>query len=302
MASQDHAPQNRFDRGVSSMLIGLCSNVLLAAVKITAGILGNSYALIADGIESTMDIFSSVVVLGGIKISSLPADETHPYGHGKAESLAAMIASMALLIAGIAIAIKSILEIPHPHHTPAGFTLIVLVVVIAVKEGLFRFLFSVGNSVNSLSIKTAAWDHRSDALTSLAAFIGISIAIIGGRGYESADDWAALAASGIIAFNGINLLRHAIKEIMDCAPDPETEEAIRSIAKQIPGVAAIEKCRVRKSGLSLFVDIHVQVNGHMQVHEAHAIAHQVKDALIASALGIADVLVHIEPQEKTHED
>ncbi len=301
MAPASPNPEDRFDRGIRSMLIGLFSNVLLAAIKITAGILGNSYALIADGIESTMDIFSSVVVLGGIKISSMPADEAHPYGHGKAESLAAMIASMALLMAGAGIAVKSIFDILNkPHHTPAVFTLIVLVGVIAVKEGLFRFLFSVGKSVNSLSIKTAAWDHRSDALTSLAAFIGISIAIIGGRGYESADDWAALAASGIIGFNGINLLRHAVEEIMDRAPDPETEEAIRNIAKQTAGVADIEKCRVRKSGLNLFVDIHVEVNGHMPVNEAHAIAHQVKNALTTSDLGIADVLVHIEPADNPY--
>jgi len=297
MASVNSNHQNRFDRGISSMLIGLCSNVLLAAVKITAGILGNSNALIADGIESTMDIFSSVVVLGGIKISSLPADESHPYGHGKAESLAAMIASVALLTAGIGIAVKSIIDIPHPHHVPAKFTLIILIGVIAIKETLFRFLFFVGKSVNSLSIKTAAWDHRSDALTSIAAFIGISIAIIGGKGYESADDWAALAASGIIAFNGINLLRNAIQEIMDIACSPETENAIRDIAGGVQGVVAIEKCRVRKSGLNLFVDIHVEVNGDMQVHKAHAIAHEVKDALVTSSLGIADVLVHIEPAQ-----
>src|SRR5208283_3237700 len=163
MMTLSSVPQDRFARGVNSMLIGLFSNVLLAATKITAGILGNSYALIADGIESTMDIFSSVVVLGGIKISALPADEEHPYGHGKAESLAAMIASMALLMAGAAIAVKSIIEIPKPHHTPAVFTLIVLIGVIVVKETLFRFLFSVGKSVNSLSIQTEAWHHRSDA-------------------------------------------------------------------------------------------------------------------------------------------
>lgn len=289
------APQNRFDRGVSSVLVGLSSNVLLAVIKIVAGIFGNSYALMADGIESTLDIFSSAVVLGGIKISALPADENHPYGHGKAESLAAMTVSLILLMAGIGIAIKSILEIMQPHHTPAFFTLIVLVAVIIVKEILFRFIFSIGKSVNSLSIQTEAWHHRSDALTSVAAFIGISIAIIGGKGYESADDWAALAASGIIAFNGINMLRQAVKEMMDYAPNPETEETIRSIAGRVVGVAAIEKCRVRKSGLNLFVDIHVEVNGDMQVHQAHLIGHHVKDALITSSLGIADVLVHIEP-------
>lgn len=295
MTSQDPKLQNRFDRGVSTVLIGLSSNVLLAVTKITAGILGNSYALIADGIESTLDIFSSAVVLGGIKISAIPADEDHPYGHGRAESLAAMTSSLVLLMAGIGIAIKSILEIMHPHHTPAYFTLIVLVVVIIVKEMLYKLLFSVGKSVNSLSLKTEAWHHRSDAFTSLAAFVGISIAIIGGKGYECADDWAALVASGVILFNGLNMLKHAVKEIMDHAPDPQCEEAIRTIAEQVPGVAGIEKCRVRKSGLNLFVDIHVEVNGDMPVHKGHFIGHEVKDALMRTSLGIADVLVHIEP-------
>jgi len=295
MTSPASKSQNRFDRGVSTVLIGLSSNVIMAAIKIVAGILGNSYALLADGIESTLDIFSSAVVLGGIKISSIPADENHPYGHGKAESLAAMTVSLALVFVGIGIAIKSVLEIMQPHHTPAAFTLIVLIVVIVTKEILFRFIFSVGESVNSLSIKTEAWHHRSDALTSVAAFIGISIANIGGKGYESADDWAALVASGIIIFNGISMLRQSVKEIMDYAPDPETEETIRSIAGSVAGVTAIEKCRVRKSGLSLFIDIHVEVNGDMKVHEAHFIGHEVKNALMNATLGIADVLVHIEP-------
>jgi cation diffusion facilitator family transporter len=299
MILENSKPQSRFDRGVSTVLVGLSSNVLLAVIKILTGILGNSYALLADGIESTLDIFSSVVVLGGIKISSMPADENHPYGHGKAESLAAMTVSLVLLMAGIGIAVKSILEIMQPHHTPAFFTLIILIGVIIVKETLFRFLFSVGRSVDSLSLKTEAWHQRSDALTSVAAFIGISISIIGGKGYERADDWAALVASGIIIFNGVNMLKYAIREIMDYAPNPETEETIRSIAGRVPGVAAIEKCRVRKSGLNLFVDIHVEVNGQMQVRQAHAIAHEVKDVLIKAPLGIADVLVHIEPARHT---
>jgi len=298
MFSKESKHQNRFDRGVSTVLVGFSSNVFLAALKIITGILGNSYALVADGIESTLDIFSSVLVLGGIKISSLPADENHPYGHGKAETLAAMSASLILLMAGVGIAVKSLLEIRHPHHTPAFFTLIVLVAVIIIKEILFRLLFSVGKSVNSLSLETEAWHHRSDALTSIAAFIGISIAIIGGKGFESADDWAALAASGIILFNGSNMLKHAVQEIMDYAPNPECEEAIRNIAKAVPGVADIEKCRIRKSGLSLFVDIHVEVNGDMPVHKGHFIGHDVKDALMRSPLGIADVLVHIEPHPK----
>ncbi len=293
-------PQSRYDRGVRTVLVGLTSNVFLAVIKILAGIFGNSYALVADGIESTLDIFSSIVVLGGIHISSLPADENHPYGHGKAETLAAMSTSLILVMAGIGIAIKSVLDLMQPRHAPAFFTLIVLIGVIIIKELLFRFLYSVGKSVNSLSIKTEAWHHRSDALTSIAAFIGISIAIIGGKGYESADDWAALAASGIIMFNGINMLRFAIKEIMDYAPNLECEEAIRKIARHVEGVSAIEKCRIRKSGLNLFVDIHVEVDGHMEVYKAHLIGHNVKDALITSNLGIADVLVHIEPVKDSY--
>jgi len=295
MSGQGPKTKNRFALGISSVVVGLTANIILAAVKIITGIFGNSYALLADGIESTLDIFSSVVVLGGITISSLPPDENHPYGHGKAESLAAMTVALIVLMAGLGVGIKSGLEVMQPHHAPALFTLIVLVVVIVVKEGMFRFIFSVGKSVNSLSLKTDAWHHRADALTSIAAFIGISIAVIGGKGYESADDWAALAASGIIIFNGVIMLRAAVQEIMDHAPDPETEETIRSIAGRVPGVAAIEKCRVRKSGINLFVDIHVEVDGQMQVHQAHLIGHNVKDALINSSLGIADVLVHIEP-------
>ncbi len=295
MVLQESKRPDRFDQGTRGVLISLSSNVMLAAIKIITGILGQSDALLADGIESTLDIFSSIVVLGGIKISALPPDENHPYGHGKAETLAALTVSLILAIVGIGIALKSFWGIINPHHRPALFTLIVLVAVIIIKEILFRFVSSVGESVNSISIKTEAWNHRSDALTSLAAFIGISIAIIGGKGYESADDWAALAASGIIIFNGIRMLRYATQEIMDYAPNPETEETIRSIAGRVPGVSAIEKCRVRKSGINLFVDIHVEVNGDMRVREAHFIGHEVKDALMRASLGIADVLVHIEP-------
>jgi cation diffusion facilitator family transporter len=294
----NRTPKNRFERGMRTVLIGFSSNVILAAIKITAGIIGNSYALTADGIESLLDLFSSAVVLGGIKISSLPPDDDHPYGHGKAESLAAMAVSLIIVLAGISIAIKSVLEIMHPRHAPEFFTLIVLVAVIIVKETLFRFIFAVGESVNSLSLKTEAWHQRSDLLTSSAAFIGISIALVGGKGYVSADDWAALAASGIILFNGIHMLKGAIGEIMDQAPDPETEETIRSIAGRVQGVIAIEKCRVRKSGMDLFVDLHVEVNGDMPVHQAHFIGHEVKDTLIKTSLGIADVLVHIEPAKK----
>ena len=288
---------DRFKRSLHSVSTGLACNILLAAIKTIAGILGNSYALIADGIESIMDIISSGIVLGGIKIGALPADKNHPYGHGKAESLAAMIVSLILLTVGFEIAIESIKGLSKPHHAPAAFTLIVLVVVVLIKETLFRFIFSVGKDVDSISVKTDAWHHRSDALTSLAAFIGISIALIGGKGYENSDNWAALVASGIIAYNGLNLFRHAVAEIMDESPGLKTEQEVRTIASKVVGVAGIEKCRVRKSGQQLFVDIHVMVDSNMPVRKAHDIGHHVKDELIAAPLGIVDVLVHIEPDK-----
>ncbi|MBF0490225.1 MAG: cation transporter [Candidatus Omnitrophica bacterium] len=286
---------DRFKRSLRSVLIGLVCNIILACTKIIAGILGNSYALIADGVESTTDIFSSAIVLGGLKIGSMPADEHHPYGHGRAESLAAMIASVALLVVGVGIATESIREIGHPHHAPAAFTLVVLVVVVFIKEFLSRFIFSIGKDVNSFALEVDAWHHRLDAMTSFAAFIGISIALLGGKGYECSDDWAALAASVIIFFNGCILLKKAVAEIMDRAPSSQTEAIVRKTASEVPGVVAIEKCRLRKSGLQLFVDIHVEVDGKLCVMEAHDISHHVKDTLIAAPLGIVDVLVHIEP-------
>lgn len=284
--------------GIRSTLVGVATNIVLAAVKAIAGILGNSYALIADAIESTADVASSLVVLGGIKIASLPADGDHPYGHGKAESLAAFIVAAALITAGIGIAIQSVREILLPHHSPAPFTLAVLVGVILTKELLFRFVLRQGKRVGSTAMKTDAWHHRSDAITSAAAFIGISVALVGGEGYESADDVAALFASGIICFNGSRLLRVAVQEIMDAAPPPELEEQVRRVASSVPGVFGLDKCYIRKMGLQYYVDLHVIVSGDVTVRRGHEIAHEVKDALRAANPRVADALIHIEPEEE----
>src|SRR3989338_4659521 len=236
----------RATKGIQTILISLLFNALLGIIKIIAGVIGNSYALIADGIESITDIFSSFIVWGGIKIGTIPADEDHPFGHGRAESLAALVVSFLLIVAAGIIVVQSIREIHTPHHAPKPFTLFVLIGVIIIKEALFRFVFKTGQSVDSLSLKVDAWHHRSDAITSLAAFIGIYIAVTAGKGYESADDWAALFVSGIIAFNGFRLFKFSVDEIMDAAPTPEIEGKIRAIASGTPDVMKIEKCRVRK--------------------------------------------------------
>ncbi len=271
-------------------------NIIFALVKILTGIVGNSYALIADGIESTMDVVSSLMVWGGLRISILPPDKNHPYGHGKAESLAAVIVAISLLLAALVIAIQSIREIQNPHGGPEWYTLVILLGIIIAKEFLFRKMSQIGEELESIAIKNDAWHQRSDALTSSAAFIGIVVALVGGPGYEAADDWAALFACVVILTNGIRLLLPALNEVMDAAAPEEIEDQIRKIASSVEGVVSIEKSRIRKSGLGLLMDIHVVVNSEITVREGHKIGHEVKNYLLQSEINISDVTVHIEPE------
>jgi cation diffusion facilitator family transporter len=273
-------------------------NLCLAAIKGIAGVVGHSYALIADAIESLTDVLSSLIVYFGLRVAMRPPDANHPYGHGKAEPMATVIVSVSLLLAALIIAYESVQEIRTPHTMPAAFTLFVLPIVVVAKEAMFRFVNRVGNSIESGAVKTDAWHHRSDALTSALAFAGISVARIGGPGWESADDWAALLASGIIAVNAFLMLRPAVHELGDALPGTRLTEELRPIAVAVPGVLDIEKCFVRKMGFDYYVDLHVVVNGDLSVRGGHLIAHQVKDALRAAYPRVADVLVHIEPDEK----
>jgi len=270
-------------------------NLIFAAVKILGGLFGHSYVLIADGIESGLDVAGSFVIWGGLKFAARPPDETHPYGHGKAEPIAAAVVAFGVLAAAAGLAIQSVREILTPHHGPAPFTLGILIMVIVVKEILFRYVNRIGRHVESTAVQTDAWHHRSDALTSAAAFIGISVALIGGEPWQSADDWAALFACAVIAGNGIRLLQPALSEIMDTAPGGKIVRSIRRVARSVPGVIEIEKCRVRKMGLDFYVDLHVGVKDSISVREGHEIAHQVKAAIQQDDSRVADVLVHIEP-------
>lgn len=281
--------------GARLALVGMVANLLLASIKIAAGIVGNAYVLIADGIESALDIAGSAIIWGGLKVAARPPDETHPYGHGKAEPIAAVVVAAGVLAAAVALAVQSVREILVPHHAPAPFTLVVLLVVVFVKELLYRTVVRLGQNVGSTAVQTDAWHHRTDAITSVAAFIGISIALIGGRGWESADDWAALFACAVIATNGVMLLKPALHEIMDTAPRGEIIAEIERAAESVPGVIETEKCLVRKMGLSFYVDLHVGVDGDISVRHGHDIAHEVKAAIQRANDRIADVLVHIEP-------
>lgn len=284
-------------RSMRSTLVGVVVNLLLALGKSSAGILGNSYALIADGIESLTDVMSSVVVYLGLRYAARPADANHPYGHGKAEPMAAAVVAIALMLAAIVIAVESVREIVIPHHAPEPWTLIVLAIIVLIKEILFRYVFRVGEQVSSIAVKTDAWHHRSDAITSALAFVGISVALLGGPGWEPADDWAALGAAGIILFNAWNLLRPALSELGDESPAPEFASEIRRVAAATPGVLALEKCFVRKMGFDYYVDLHVLVDGDISVRQGHDIAHAVKEAIRSEYPQVVDVLVHVEPPE-----
>jgi cation diffusion facilitator family transporter len=303
MASHPNAnlATGNLQSGARVALIGMVANVVLATAKILAGALGHSYVLIADGIESALDIAGSAIIWGGLKFAARPPDATHPYGHGKAEPLSAVFVSLGVLLAALVIAARSVLEIFEPHHAPEPFTLVVLIVVVIVKELLFRFVNRLGQKSGSTALQTDAWHHRTDALTSIAAFIGISISLLGGPRWQSADAWAALFACVLIGFNGWRLFNPALHEILDTAPRGEIAEQVRTAALAVPGVIEIDKCLVRKMGLEFYVDLHVEVDAEMSVRAGHQVAHEVKDAIKRTNPGIADVLVHIEPA-KTHDN
>ena len=282
-------------KAIRTTQLGIAVSIVLVFVKSIAGHLGHSYALIADASETGADVFSSLLLWAALRVSLKPADEEHPYGHGKAEPIAAVVISLFLMGAAVWIGFNSIHFIRTPHEMPKSFTLGVLGVVILIKESLFRYVFAIGKKIGSSAVQADAWHHRSDAIMSIAAFVGITIALICGKGYEQADDWAALLASGLIVYNAIHILRPALNEIMDSAPDKEIVQNIRTTAGTVPGVHEVEKCFVRKMGFDFYVDIHVLVNAQLTVAAGHDIAHAVKDALKADNNRIKDVLVHVEP-------
>ncbi|MFZ4861477.1 cation diffusion facilitator family transporter [Sphingobacterium sp. Mn56C] len=267
----------------------------LAIIKWLAGFFGHSFALIADAIESTTDIFSSILVLLGIKYSKRPADKTHPYGHGRIEPLITFIVVIFLVISATVIAHQSILNLQTPHELPKPWTLYVLGVIIVWKEVSYQIVMRRAKALNSTSLRADAWHHRSDAITSVAAFIGISIALWLGEGYEYADDWAALFASGLILYNCYHIFRPALGEIMDENLFEDIVAFVREKSLEVNGVMATDKCFVRKVGMSYIVDLHAVVSADLSVKEGHDIAHALKDYLMDNLSDIANVFVHIEP-------
>lgn len=290
-----HTAREAAHRGMKAVRKGILANILLAIIKAAAGYWGHSYALIADALESASDIMTSSVVWVGLLAAARAPDANHPYGHGKAEPIAGMFVGVVLVVGAVLIAVQAFANIRQPHPGPEAFTAWVLVAVVIVKEWLFRQVIAEAEQVHSTAVKGDAVHHRSDAFTSLAALVGILVALIGGEGYESADDWAALLASAVIAYNAWQVFKPAFAEVMDEAAPAELIRQIRQIAREVPGVRDVEKCYVRKVGLRYYVDLHVIVDGQLTVQSGHQIGHAVKDALRRYMPAIEDVLTHVEP-------
>lgn len=280
---------------IRTVIFSMLGNVALAIIKFLAGIFGNSYALIADGIESIVDVFSSILVLFGLKYSAKPADENHPYGHGKAEPLITFLVVVFLVISAGTIAYQAYQHIITPHELPKPFTLIVLAGIIIWKEATFHVVMSRSKKLKSTALRAEAWHHRSDAITSVAAFVGITIALFGGEGFEVADDYAALFAVAFILFNCYKIFRPALGEVMDENNYEELTEQIRQISLTVPGVKGTEKCFIRKAGMEYHVDLHALVPGNLTVTEGHDISHKLKDKLCKVIPELGNVLIHIEP-------
>ncbi|MFV8270423.1 cation diffusion facilitator family transporter [Flavobacterium sp. GT2N3] len=280
---------------IKATYFSIIGNTSLAIIKGLAGFFGNSYALIADAIESTTDIFASFLVLFGIKYSNKPADKNHPYGHGRAEPLITFLVVGFLITSATIIAYESIINIGTPHQLPKPWTLIVLGAIIIWKEYSFRLVMKRSIQTNSSSLRADAWHHRSDAITSVAAFLGISIALILGNGYESADDWAALFASGFILYNSYQIFRPALGEIMDEHLYDDLIKQIRIVSLQVEGIIDTEKCFIRKAGMQYHVDLHAIVDSNISVKEGHDLAHKLKDTLQNQMPELGHVLIHVEP-------
>lgn len=280
---------------VRAAQLGVVVNVLLAAAKLVGGLIGHSYALVADAAESAFDLFGSLAVWTGVRIADRDPTDEYPFGFGKAEALAGATVAMLLLIASVGIAVASVHEIRTPHHAPAPWTLGVLAVVIVVKELMTRRVQRIALAEGSAALAADAQHHRSDMLTSIAAFVGISVALAGGVGWESADDWAALGAAGIIAWNGVALMRRAVSDLMDRVAAPDVVLSIRHAAVSVDDVRAVEKLAVRRAGRGYWVDIHVEADPHLSLEAAHIVSGKVKWAIRATTPHVLGVLVHMEP-------
>jgi cation diffusion facilitator family transporter len=274
---------------------GLAVNVVLAVVKLVAGFVGHSIALVADAVNSLGDGLTSGVILYALGIAQRPADREHPYGHSRAESIAALSVAVLIGASAIGIAIESLRSLGRTHAMPPVWTLWIAAGNAIIKESMYQYKRRVARRTGSQALVAGAWDHRSDALCSVAVLVGLALARYGGASLIWADKAAAIAVAGLILLATIKLFRRSASQLMDEQAEDETLAAIRRVAEQAPGVVRVEQIRARRSGLEMFVDIHIEVDSSLTVSEGHRIGHDVQRRLVETMTPISEVLVHVEP-------
>ncbi len=296
MTKEPDSVEDMYRSAVRAAAAGLVINLALGAVKLVGGIVGQSFALVSDAVNSIGDSLGSVVVLFALRVAQKPPDPVHPYGHTRAEAVAGLSVAWIIAFSAVLVAWEAITHMFDRHSFPAAWTLWIAAVNVLLKEGLYRVNKSIGQRIGSQSIVANAWDHRSDALCSLAVLIGIAAVHWGGERYLWADEAAALVVVAAILWSAYQLLRNNAAELMDQQADDTMVDAIRRAALRVPGVRAVEKLRVRRSGMECFADIHVEVDPQTTVEHGHKIGHDVKSRLVKEFAAVRDVLVHLEPE------
>lgn len=302
MSMTSHYPSTdaMYREATHASLLGLAVNFVLAVVKLVGGVWGRSFALISDGVNSLGDVVATLVVLFALRVAQRPADDEHPYGHTRAEAIAGSYVALLIVISAVALGWEALQRWHALHPIPPTWTLWIAGSNVAIKESLYRYKLMIGRRTNSSAIIANAWDHRSDALCSLAVLVGLSCVRLGGERWLWADEAAALVVVAAIIASALQLMISSCNELMDVQADPELVQKIREEAAAIDQVQAVEKLWVRKSGLEYFADIHIQVDHRLTVADGHRIGHHVKDHLTEKFPVLRDVLVHLEPFPHQH--
>lgn len=296
------SPKPLYSRAVRATLIGLVVNLGLGVTKLIAGWVGGSFALISDAINSLGDSLSSVVTLGALWYAQTPADDEHPYGHTRVEAVAGAYIAILILITGLYLGVEAVSRLTETRAVPPLWTLWVAGINVGIKEALYWYNRRIASITGSTAMLASAWDHRSDALTSLAVLLGLSVVRYAGPAYGWADAVAALCVVMAILWSGGRLLQQSTGELLDPQADEELVGRVRAVSESIPGVSAVEKLWVRKTGIEYLVDIHIQVDPEMTVDAGHRISHAVKNRLLAQFALVKDVLVHLEPYHPAEEN
>ncbi len=274
---------------------GMAITGALALVKIFAGLAVHSTAVVADGLESAGDVFSSGMVLLGLTLSFKPADENHPYGHGRAEILSGLLVGLVLASGGALISYGSFLRLGQPHEPLRWFVVWPLAASLVAKSALAATKFQVGKRMRSAALMGDAWHDTTDCISALTALIAVALTLAAPQRFFNADRYGGLAVGIIIILAGVRVARETALQLMDTMPSDKMIAEIRAAASQVHGVLGIEKCFARKTGLSYHVDLHMEVDPEMTVRQSHDLAHEVRLRVVEQVDWVADVLVHVEP-------